>query len=82
MQWQAGRQSLPIQAVKAAGLQAERHALAFGLIWLAWLACEYGPQRSLSSARSAVLARHAAAELLRLLSLHFLLAPRASKVME
>ena len=79
MQWQAGRQSWPIQAVKAAGLQAERHALAFGLIWLAWLACVFGPQRSLSSARSAVLA---AAELLRLLSLHFLLAPRASKVME
>ena len=79
MQWQAGRQSWPIQAVKAAGLQAERHALAFGLIWLAWLACVFGQQRSLSSARSAVLA---AAELLRLLSLHFLLAPRASKVME
>ena len=75
----AGRQSWPIQAVKAAGLQAERHALAFGLIWPAWLACVFGPQRSLSSARSAVLA---AAELLRLLSLHFLLAPRASKVME
>ena len=75
----AGRQSWPIQAVKAAGLQAERHALAFGLIWPAWLALIFGPQRSLSSARSAVLA---AAELLRLLSLHFLLAPRASKVME
>ena len=79
MQWQAGRQSWPIQAVKAAGLQAERHALAFGLIWQAWLAHVFGQQRSLSSARSAVLA---AAELLRLLSLHFLLAPRASKVME
>ena len=79
MQWQAGRQSWPIQAVKAAGLQAERHALAFGLNWPAWLAHIFGPQRSLSSARSAVLA---AAELLRLLSLHFLLAPRASKVME
>ena len=79
MQWQAGRQSWPIQAVKAAGLQAERHALAFRLIWPAWHAGVFRPQRSLSSARSAVLA---AAELLRLLSLHFLLAPRASKVME